>query len=65
MALNPDETLYHYDDFDNTVLRRRWYDVNETLHSAMNLLQDCPPELQQQLIPSIARMIEQTLVESI
>ncbi|MDX2085306.1 MAG: hypothetical protein SFZ03_07960 [Candidatus Melainabacteria bacterium] len=44
-------------------LRRRWYDVNETLHSAMHLLRDCPDDLQQSVIPSIARMIEQTLNE--
>lgn len=41
--------------------RRRWYDVNETLRSAMQLLQDCPDELQQKIIPSIATMIDQTL----
>lgn len=43
--------------------RRRWYDVNETLASAMTLLQDCPEDLQQRVIPSIAYMIEQTLAE--
>lgn len=45
--------------------RRRWYDVNETLRSAMQLLHDCPDELQQSVIPSIARMIEKTLEESL
>jgi len=41
--------------------RRRWYDVHETLSSAIQLLLDCPPDLQQRLIPSIAQMIESTL----
>lgn len=41
--------------------RRRWYDVNETLRSAMQLLRDTPDDLQQKIIPTIARMIEQTL----
>jgi hypothetical protein len=43
--------------------RRRWYDVNATLRSAMQLLQDCPEDLQRQIIPTIVRMIEQTLEE--
>ncbi|MBY0450576.1 MAG: hypothetical protein K2X01_08140 [Cyanobacteria bacterium] len=42
-------------------LRRRWYDVNESLRSAMHLLRDCPDELQKSLIPTISRMIEETL----
>lgn len=41
--------------------RRRWYDVHETLSSAMQLLNDSPDELQKQLIPSIATMVEETL----
>lgn len=40
---------------------RRWYDVHETLSSAIQLLGDCPDDLQQRVIPSIANMIEQTL----
>lgn len=44
-------------------LRRRWYDVNETLHSAMQLLRDCPDDLQKSVIPTIATMIENTLSE--
>ncbi len=48
---------------DHPHQRRRWYDVNATLHSAMQLLRDCPDDLQQTVIPSITRMIEQTLEE--
>lgn len=40
---------------------RRWYDVHETLSSAMQLLNDCPDDLQRRVIPSIATMIEETL----
>lgn len=43
--------------------RRRWYDANESLRSAMQLLKDSPDEIQQVIIPTIARMIEQTLNE--
>lgn len=43
--------------------RRRWYDVNETLRSAIQLLRDTPDDLQKKIIPTIARMIEQTLEE--
>lgn len=44
--------------------KRRWYDVNATLRSAMQLLRDCPEDLQKSVIPSIIRMIEHTLDES-
>ena len=44
---------------------RRWYDVHEALRSAMQLLCDCPDDLQQRVIPSVARMIETTLAEKI
>jgi hypothetical protein len=40
---------------------RRWYDVHETLSSAMKLLEDCPDDLQRRVIPSVAAMIEETL----
>jgi hypothetical protein len=40
---------------------RRWYDVHETLSSAIQLLADSPEDLQNRLIPSIAQMIEATL----
>ena len=45
--------------------RRRWYDVNETLASAMALLRDCPDDLQQQIIPTLSAMIEGTLHQQI
>ena len=41
--------------------QRRWYDVHETLSSAIQLLADCPVDLQERLIPSIIQMIETTL----
>jgi hypothetical protein len=41
--------------------RKRWYDVNSSLRSAMQLLQDTPPEYQARIIPNIANMIELTL----
>lgn len=44
-------------------VRRRWYDVHETLASAMELLKDCPDDLQSRIIPTIATMIEKTLEE--
>lgn len=40
---------------------RRWYDVHETLGSAMQLLKDCPDDLQARVVPSISEMIEDTL----
>jgi hypothetical protein len=43
---------------------RRWYDVQETLSSAIQLLVDSPEDLQKSLIPSIAQMIENTLNNS-
>jgi hypothetical protein len=42
-------------------LRRRWYDVNETVRSAMAMLEDCPEELQATLLPQIVAMVENTL----
>ncbi|MDH4378771.1 MAG: hypothetical protein QE263_02555 [Vampirovibrionales bacterium] len=42
-------------------LKRRWYDVNETLRAAMTMLQDCPDELQTALVPHICHMVEDTL----
>ena len=45
--------------------KRRWYDINESLHSAMQLLNDCPEELQLSVIPSVASMIEQALKENL
>ncbi len=64
------ETLGHVDDLVTLLGQakethngnyRRWYDVNETLRSAMKLLQDCPEDVQKQIIPSICRMVEDSL----
>jgi hypothetical protein len=35
--------------------------VNETLRSAIHLLEDSPDDLQQLLLPSVTKMIEQAL----
>lgn len=40
---------------------RRWYDANETLSAGLALLQDCPEDIQQQVIPAVAKMIQETL----
>jgi hypothetical protein len=48
----------------NASRHRRWYDVHETLGSAIQLLGDCPDDLQRRLIPSIASMIDRTLGEN-
>jgi hypothetical protein len=41
--------------------RQRWYDVDASLRSAMQVLQDTPKEYQARIIPNIAQMIELTL----
>jgi hypothetical protein len=56
------ETLDHSRS-SNVKYHRRWYDINETLRSAMKLLHECPEDVQQQIIPSISRMVEETLSE--
>lgn len=56
-------TLPHRNSGDDHREHRRWYDVQETLSSAIQLLSDCPDDLQKRIIPSIAHMIEQTLQE--
>jgi hypothetical protein len=68
-----DESQVTLEDLDNLLKqggcatngrdKRRWYDVNETLGSAMQLLHDCPDDLQQRVIPSIVLVIEQALAE--
>ncbi len=40
---------------------RRWYDVNESLRAAMQMLQDCPADVQKKVIPDICRLVEDTL----
>jgi hypothetical protein len=44
---------------------KRWYDVNETLQSAMQMLKDTPEEIQKQMIPSIALVIEQAIARDL
>ncbi len=41
---------------------RRWYDVNETLRSALKLLDECPEDVQHHVIPAISQMVESTLL---
>ncbi len=40
---------------------RRWYDVNATLKSALQLLQDCPDDIQRHVIPMISTMVDEAL----
>ena len=40
---------------------RRWYDVNSTLKSALQLLQDCPDDIQRHVIPMISTMVDEAL----
>ncbi len=56
-----DATLPYKRSGDDAHRHRRWYDVHETLRSAIQMLADCPTDLQSSLIPSIAQMIDQTL----
>ena len=44
---------------------RRWYDVNETLRSAIALLRDTPEDIQAQIVPTVARMIETALAQDV
>jgi hypothetical protein len=44
---------------------KRWYDVNETLQSAIQLLKDTPDDIQKQIIPSIALVIEQAIARDL
>ncbi|MBX2861714.1 MAG: hypothetical protein KTR14_10815 [Vampirovibrio sp.] len=44
---------------------RRWYDLNEALRSAIDLIQDCPDDLQQNVVPTVSRMIEETLKQGL
>lgn len=56
-----DNILPYHRSSEDHQSHRRWYDVHETLGSAIQLLGDCPDDLQACLIPSIAQMIEKTL----
>jgi hypothetical protein len=56
-----DSVLNRHRSWDDQRKHRRWYDLHEALRSAIQLLSDCPEDLQIRLIPSIAKMIEETL----
>lgn len=56
-----DSALPYRRSWDGHRKHRRWYDVHETLSSAIQLLGDCPEDLQAKIIPTIAQMIEKTL----
>ena len=56
-----DSALNYRRSWDDHRDYRRWYDVHEALSSAIQLLGDCPDDLQRRIIPSIAKMIEETL----
>ncbi|WP_303672709.1 hypothetical protein [Vampirovibrio chlorellavorus] len=56
-----DSALPYRRSWDDHRQHRRWYDMHETLSSAIQLLGDCPEDLQAKIIPSIAKMIEKTL----
>lgn len=58
-----DKTLPYRSSLNDQGQHRRWYDVQETLSSAIQMLCDCPDDLQQRIIPSISYMIERTLLE--
>jgi hypothetical protein len=56
-----DSALPYRRSWDGHRQHRRWYDIHETLSSAIQLLGDCPEDLQVKIIPSIAKMIEKTI----
>jgi hypothetical protein len=58
-----EEALQYRRSWDDHRQHRRWYDVHETLSSAIQLLGDCPDDLQSKLVPPIVAMIERTLEE--
>ncbi len=58
-----DSALNYRRSWDDQRQCRRWYDVHEALASAVQLLHDCPEDLQKRIIPTISSMIEQTLAE--
>ncbi|MCM1339567.1 MAG: hypothetical protein NC191_07855 [Muribaculaceae bacterium] len=37
--------------------RGRWYDIDATLHTAMNMLQNCPAETQKVIAKEMAQMV--------
>lgn len=56
-----DSSLPYRGSWETDGQNRCWYDIHETLSSAIQVLLDCPDDLQARLIPSIAQMIEGTL----
>lgn len=60
-TLSLDDLLEMADERLHDVPRQRWYDVDASLRSAMQVLQDTPSEYQARIIPNIAQMIELTL----
>jgi hypothetical protein len=44
---------------------KRWYDVNETLQSAIQMLKDTPDDIQKHVIPAIALVIEQAIARDL
>lgn len=56
-----DSNLPYRGSWEGNRQNRCWYDIHETLSSAIQVLLDCPDDLQARLIPSIAQMIEGTL----
>lgn len=55
--------LEHAKTLNQQVASRRWFDADESLRSAMLLLQAMPDDAQQSVIPAIARHIETTLAD--
>lgn len=41
--------------------KRHWYDVQQALKSASQLLQDCPAEVDHHVIPMVSQLIERTI----
>ena len=58
-----DEKFEAVDDIINAVgsglddnRRGRWYDIDTTLRTAMNMLQNCPPDTQKEIAKEMAKM---------
>ena len=59
-----DEKFEAVDDIINAVgsglddnRRGRWYDIDTTLRTAMNMLQNCPPDTQKVIAKEMAKMV--------
>ncbi len=59
-----DEKFEAVDDIINAVgsglddnRRGRWYDIDTTLRTAMNMLQNCPPDTQKAIAKEMAKMV--------